>query len=105
MKRFLFCLALLFAFALSSAAQDASSSTSAQTSDKAPKGGHSVVKGPQKSPGAVEGDQDVRALTGCVAKDGDNYMVTNGDDKSGFAVHGQDDLEVIDGHAVRLTDT
>ena len=105
MKRFLFCLALLFAFALSSAAQDASSSTSAQSSDKAPKGGHSVVKGPQKSPGAVEGDQDVRALTGCVAKDGDNYMVTNGHYKSGFAVHGKDDLAPHVGHTVRLSGT
>jgi hypothetical protein len=103
MKRLAFYFAVVFAVALSCGAQDTSSS--AQTSDKAPKGGHAVVKGPQKSAGAVEGDQDVRAVTGCVSKDGDNYIITNGHFKNGFAVHGSDDLAPHVGHTVRLSGT
>jgi hypothetical protein len=101
MKRLILCLAVVFAFVLSCPAQD----TSPQASGKAPKGGHAVVKGPQKSAGAVEGDQDVRAVTGCVSKEGDNYMVTNSHYKNGFAVHGSDDLGPHVGHTVRLSGT
>lgn len=105
MKRLLVCLAVAFTFVLTSAAQDASSSTAPQTSDKAPKGGHAAVKGPQKSPGAVEGDQDVRGVTGCVSKDGDNYVLKNAHYKDGFAIHGNDDLAPHVGHTVRLSGT
>lgn len=102
--RFVLCLAVVFAFALTVAAQDTSSAAT-QTSDQAPKGGHATVKGPQKSAGAVEGDQAVRGVTGCVSKEGDNYVLTNGHYKNGFAVHGNDDLAPHVGHTVRLSGT
>ncbi|HZU22905.1 MAG TPA: hypothetical protein VE998_08750, partial [Terriglobales bacterium] len=73
MKRFMLCFAAILALAMVSPAQD----TSAQTSGSAPKGGKATTKGPQKSAGAMEGDQDVRGVTGCVSKSGDNYMLTN----------------------------
>lgn len=101
MKRFALCFAVVLALALTAAAQD----TSAQTSEQAPKGGHATVKGPQKSPGAVEGDQAVRAITGCVEKSGDNYMLQNAKYKNGIAVHGSDDLSAHVGHTVRLSGT
>ena len=101
MKRFALCFAVLFALSMMAAAQD----TSTQTSDQAPKGGHAAVKGPQKSPGAVEGDQAVRALTGCVEKSGDNYMLQNAKYKDGVAVHGNDDLSGHVGHTVTLSGT
>src|SRR5579884_1048131 len=88
MKRFMLCFAAILALAMVSPAQD----TSAQTSGSAPKGGKATTKGPQKSAGAMEGDQDVRGVTGCVSKSGDNYMLTNAHYKKGFAVHGSDDL-------------
>src|ERR1051325_368676 len=105
MKRFAFCVAIAFACVMTAAAQDTSSSAGAQTSDKAPKGGHATVKGPQKSAGAMEGDQDVRGVTGCVSKEDDNYVLKNAHYKNGFAVHGNDDLGPHVGHTVRLSGT
>lgn len=106
MKQFVMCMAVVFAMAMSVHAQD----TAAQAgSEKAPKGGHAAVKGPQKSAGAVEGDQDRRSVTGCVEKSGDGYMLKNAHYKDGFMLHGKDvrddELAAHVGHTVTLSGT
>src|SRR5438270_11568951 len=103
MKQFALCVAVVFAVAIGGAAAQDTSGQSG--SGKAPKGGAAVGKGPQKSPGAVEGDQDRRTVTGCVEKSGDGYTVKNGRYKDAFMVHGKDDLAAHVGHTVTLTGT
>ena len=92
MKKLVVCMAVVFAFALTSAAQDtnpqsSSSTTTSQTTTKT------------KSSSSMKG----KTATGCIEKSDDGYVLKNGRYKNGVKVTGSDDLAPHVGHTVKLT--
>lgn len=84
MKKFLVCMAVLFAFAITAAAQDTGAQSGTKSSKKSSmSGGH--------------------AITGCVEKSGDGYVLKDSHHKNGVKVTGSDDLAPHVGHTVKLT--
>lgn len=86
MKKFLVCMAVLFAFAITAAAQDTGASQSSMAKSK-----KSSMSSGSKS------------TTGCIEKSGDGYVLKNSKNKEGVKVTGSDDLAPHVGHTVKLT--
>ena len=92
MRKFLLCIAVVFAFGMMAAAQD----TGAQSGGAMD---HGKMKGHK-----MAGDSGAaRTTTGCIEKSGDGYMLKNGRYKEGVKVTGSDDLGPHAGHSVKLT--
>jgi hypothetical protein len=94
MKKLLLCIAVVLAFAITSAAQDTNpQSSNTPTSSQA--------SGSKK--GTKASSSGSKSLTGCVEKGDNGYVVKNGRYKTGVKVSGSDDLAPHDGHTVKLT--
>ncbi|HKD91842.1 MAG TPA: hypothetical protein VKB56_08060 [Terriglobales bacterium] len=97
MKKLLLCMAVVFAFAITSAAQE----TNPQTSNPAPSTRSSSGNKETKAASST----GTRTTTGCIEKSDDLFMLKSGRYRQGVKVTGSDDLAPHVGHTVRLTGT
>ena len=97
MKKLLLCMAVVLAFAITSAAQ----ATNPQGSNPAPSTRSS--SGNQETKAASS--TGTRTTTGCIEKSDDLFVMKSGRYRQGVKVTGSDDLAPHVGHTVRLTGT
>ena len=101
MKKLLLCMAVVFAFAITSAAQAAQETSPPQSSNPAPSTRSS--SGNQETKAASS--TGTRTTTGCIEKSDDLFVLKSGRYRQGVKVTGSDDLAPHVGHTVRLTGT